>query len=266
MSQVRIEHISGNRAMLGGLHELINALDTLETIVFSVVLTLVSLAALQSALLELSSDADEVPVWNKVIGYLGLGSAGFALFLSNLVMSGGKATSLILLVLGIAGLSTIVRKWRLGPDSRQEKAFSSPPPGAISSLEPNPKLAWCGHCKAHTIAGEVTVSNTNEYGSTYMTYKKKVCGYCRGTMLWNVPSDIRQSTNWTLGCSGVTSLLVIACFIANGFSRSENWLVVGLLLIILLIPVLAFLVWVGYLRIQWCRWLKEQTGESDVQR
>ena len=246
--------------MLGFLDGLINALDPLDIIVFSIVLTLFSLAAAQSALLELSSDADEVPVLNKMIGYLGLGSAGFALFLSNLVMSGGKATSLILLV------STIVRKWRLGPNSRQEKAFSSPPPGAISSLEPNPKLAWCGHCKAHTIAGEVTVSNTNEYGSTYMTYKKKVCGYCRGTMLWNVPSDIRQSTNWTLGCSGVTSLLVIACFIANGFSRSENWLVVGLLLIILLIPVLAFLVWVGYLRIQWCRWLKEQTGESDVQR
>jgi len=265
MYKVRIEYLTGNGAMLGFLDGLINALDPLDVIVFSIVLTLFSLAATQSALLELSSDADEVPVWNKIIGYLGLGSAGFALFLSHLVMSGGKATSLILLVLGIAGLSTIVRKWRLGPTSRQEK-FSSPPPAALSSLEPNPKLAWCGHCKAHTIAGEVTVSNTNEYGSTYMTYKKKVCGYCRGTMLWNVPFDIRQSTNWTLGCSGVTSLVAIACFIANGFSRSENWLVIGLLLIVLLIPVLAFLVWVGYLRIQWCRWLKEQTGESDVQR
>ena len=138
MYKVRIEHITGNGAMLGFLDGLINALDPLDIIVFSIVLTLFSLAAAQSALLELSSDADEVPVLNKIIGYLGLGSAGFALFLSNLVMSGGKATSLILLVLGIAGLSTIVRKWRLGPDSRQERGFSSPPPGAISSLEPNP--------------------------------------------------------------------------------------------------------------------------------
>ena len=174
-------------------------------------------------------------------------------------MSGGKATSLILLVLGIAGLSTIVRKWRLGPTSSQEKAFSSPPPGAISSLEPNPKLAWCGHCKAHTIAGEVTVSNTNEYGSTYMTYKKKVCGYCRGSMLWNVPSDIHKTTNWSCGCSTVLGLIMVACFIAHGHYKVDVWLLLAFLIAVLLVPVLAFLTWVAYLRIQWLQWLKKRS-------
>ena len=55
-------------------------MQTLDIIIFTVVLTTVSLAAAQSVLLKLSDKAEEVPLVNKIIGILGVGSAGFTLF------------------------------------------------------------------------------------------------------------------------------------------------------------------------------------------
>ena len=59
-------------------------MQTLDIIIFTVVLTAVSLACAQSALLNLSDKADEVPMVNKIIGMLGLYSGGFALFFSRI--------------------------------------------------------------------------------------------------------------------------------------------------------------------------------------
>ena len=59
-------------------------MQTLDIIIFTVILTAVSLACAQSTLLNLSDKADEVPLVNKIIGMLGLCSAGFALFFSRI--------------------------------------------------------------------------------------------------------------------------------------------------------------------------------------
>ena len=53
-----------------------------DVIIFTVVLTAVILACGQTVLLKLSKKADEVALINKIIGMLGLGAAGFALFVS----------------------------------------------------------------------------------------------------------------------------------------------------------------------------------------
>jgi hypothetical protein len=237
-------------------------MQTHDIIIFTVVLTTVSLATAQSVLLKLSDKAEEVPLVNKIIGILGLCSAGFALFFSRIFMGEVESTILMLLVLVIVFVNWITGKIKNARGPQPEKLPI--PDTAISSLEPNPKLAWCGNCKAHTLPGEVTVRNTNEYGRTYMTYQRKVCGHCKGNMLWNIPSNIRQSTNWTLGCSGVIGLVTIAGLIAYGFYKIENGLLIGVLAGILLIPVLAFLVWVLYLRLQWCRWLRRQPRGPSV--
>ena len=70
--------------MFDSLEKIIKS-DTFDAVVFIVVLTLISLAAAQSALLDLSDKADEVPLLNKIIGRLGLGAAAFAFFYSCLL-------------------------------------------------------------------------------------------------------------------------------------------------------------------------------------
>ncbi|MCP4479510.1 MAG: hypothetical protein GY818_15605, partial [Planctomycetaceae bacterium] len=57
-------------------------MQPLEIAIFAVVLTAVSLAAAQTAFLNLPEDPEEVSPINKVIGQLGILAAGFALFLS----------------------------------------------------------------------------------------------------------------------------------------------------------------------------------------
>ena len=237
-------------------------MHTLDIIIFTVILTAVSLACAQSTLLNLSDKADEVPMVNKIIGMLGLCSGGFALFFSRSFMGEVESAILMLLVLAIVFVSWLTGKIRNSRGPQPEKIPI--PDTAISSLEPNPELAWCGNCKAHTLPGEVTVSNTNEYGRTYMSYQRTVCGHCNANMLWNIPSHIRQSTNWTLGCSGVIGLATIAGLVAYGFYKSEIGLLIGVCTGVLLIPVLAFLVWILYLRLQWCHWLRRQPREQSV--
>jgi len=237
-------------------------MQTLDIIIFTVVLTAVSLACAQSALLNLSDEADEVPLVHKIIGILGLGSGGFALFFSRIFMGEVESMTLMLLVLAIVFVTWLTGKIKTARDPQPEKLPI--PDTAISSLEPNPELAWCGRCKAHTLPGEVTVNNTNEHGRTYMSYQRTVCGHCNANMLWNIPSNIRQSTNWTLGCSGVIGLVTIAGVIAYGFYKIEIGLLIGALTGTLLIPVLAFLVWVLYLRLQWCHWLQRQPRQQSA--
>ena len=237
-------------------------MQTLDIVIFTIILTAVSLACAQSTLLNLSDKADEVPLVNKIIGMFGLCSGGFALFFSRIFMGEVESMILMLLVLAIVFVSWLTGKIKNARGPQPEKLPI--PDTAISSLEPNPELAWCGNCKAHTLPGEVTVRNTNEYGREYMSYQRTVCGHCNANMLWNIPSDIRQSTNWTLGCSGVIGLVMIAGLIVGGFYKIENGLLIVLLAGILLIPVLAFLVWILYLRLQWCRWLRLQPREQSV--
>lgn len=242
--------------MFDSLEKIIKS-DTFDTVVFIVVLTLVSLAAAQSALLDLSDKADEVPLLNKIIGRLGLGAAAFAFFYSSGWIGDNNQISLILMVIGVVALSRLARRYRTGaPPSQKQQPI---PDETISSFEPNPKKAWCGRCKAHTKAGEATARNTDEYGHTYMTYKKAVCSHCGGTMLWNVPSDIHKTTNWSCGCSTVLGLIMVACFIAHGHYKVDVWLLLAFLIAVLLVPVLAFLTWVAYLRIQWLQWLKKRS-------
>lgn len=237
-------------------------MQTYDIIIFTVVLTTVSLAAAQILLLNLSDKAEEVPLVNKIIGLLGLGSAGFTLFFSQLFMGENERKILILLVLAITLVTWLIGKIKT-PRAPQLETLPIPE-AACSSLVPNPKLAWCGNCKAHTLPGEVTVRNTNEYGRTYMTYQRKVCGHCKGNMLWNIPSDIRKSTNWTLGCSGVIGLTTIGGLTAVLVYESQIGALIGVLAALLLVPVLAFLVWILYLRLQWCNWLRQQPREPSV--
>ena len=111
-------------------------MQTLDIVIFTIILTAVSLAGAQSALLNLSDKADEVPLVNKIIGMLGLGSAGFALFFSRRFMGEVESAILMLLVLVIAFVTWLTRKIKNARGPQPEKLPI--PDTAISSLEPNP--------------------------------------------------------------------------------------------------------------------------------
>ena len=134
----------------------------------------------QTVIFNLSSDPNRVHAIHQIIGMLGLGAAGFALFLSVSVLGENKGLLLILTVLAIVGIRAFLQKLK---KRGQPKPTPLPVPDhQISSHGPDATLAWCANCQAHTYAGKQTVKR-GDYGSTY---QQEVCGHCQSHMLWNV--------------------------------------------------------------------------------
>ena len=96
-------------------------MQPLEIAIFAVVLTAVSLAAAQTAFLNLPEDPVEVSLINKVIGQLGMLAAGFALFLSPAVLGIDQSLILIMLVLGSRRCSFSEKKNRERPATATRK-------------------------------------------------------------------------------------------------------------------------------------------------
>ncbi|MCH2180534.1 MAG: DUF3329 domain-containing protein [Mariniblastus sp.] len=239
-------------------------MEPLDIVIYTVVLTAVVLAAAQTAFLNLSDKAEEVPLINKIIGMLGLAAAGFTLFASPIVLGEVKGVILILLVLAIVAVAALAGKIK---KSRQPQPEKEPiPERAISSHEPDPKVAWCGHCRAHTIAGQTTATHHNEHGAVTSSYPVACCGHCQARMLWNVPSDIRQAKNWTLGCATVVGLITAASFILGALWNNVFGLLTGTFAAALFVVVLGFLIWFLFLRWQWRKWLSQQPRPFSIDR
>ena len=234
-----------------------------DVIIFTVVLTAVILACGQTVLLKLSKKADEVALINKIIGMLGLGAAGFALFVSPIVLGEQKGVVLILLVLAVVGAAWLSSKLKKRLTPQPEKPPI--PEAAISSHEPDPAVAWCGNCEAHTLAGQTTVTNHSDDGSV-TSYQAACCGFCQARMLWNVPSEIRQAKNWTLGCATLIGLITAASFIIGALWNNVGGLLTGVVAAALLIPVLAMLIWFLFLRWQWQKWLNQPPQRYSIDR
>ena len=83
-------------------------MQTIDVVIFSVVITFVSLSMAQNVLLNLSSDPAQVHAKHKIIMVLGLGAAGFSLFLFYL--DENKGLPLILTVLAIVGIGAFLQK------------------------------------------------------------------------------------------------------------------------------------------------------------
>ncbi|MCP4509540.1 MAG: hypothetical protein GY826_24455, partial [Fuerstiella sp.] len=185
-----------------------------------------------------------------------LGAAGFALFVSPIVLGEQKGVVLILLVLAVVGVAWLSSKLKKRLTPQPEKPPI--PDTAIRSQEPDVELSWCGHCKAHTQPGQTTVRHTNEHGAVTSSYQRECCGYCKSYMLWNVPSHIRQATNWTVGCATIPIIITAVGFITYALYESATWLATGMISGVVAILALAFLGWMLYLRLQWCHWVKRQ--------
>jgi flagellar hook-basal body complex protein FliE len=83
-------------------------MQTIDVVIFSVVITFVSLSMAQNVLLNLSSDPAQVHAIHKIIMVLGLGAAGFSLFL--FMADENKGLPLILTVLAIVGIGAFLQK------------------------------------------------------------------------------------------------------------------------------------------------------------
>ncbi len=231
-------------------------MQPLEIAIFAVVLTAVSLAAAQTAFLNLPEDPEEVSLINKVIGQLGMLAAGFALFLSPAVLGIDQSLILIMLVLAVAVAVSLKKRIEKGQQPQPEK--TPPPESAISSHEPDPTVAWCGNCEAHTLSGKTTVDHRNEYDSVTSSYEMACCGHCGGSMLWNIPAHVRQAKNWTLGCATIIGLITGGCFTMYLLLNEAIGLVLAFFAAALSLPVLGMVAWLLFLRWQWCKWLRNQ--------
>ena len=85
-------------------------------------------------------------------------------------------------------------------------------------------------------------------------------------MLWNVPSDIRQAKNWTLGCATVVGLITAVSFILGALWNNVLGLLTGTFAAALFVIVLGFLIWFLFLRWQWCQWLSQQPRPFSIER
>ena len=83
-------------------------MQTIDIVIFSVVITFVSPSMAQNVLLNLSSDPAQVHAIHKIIMVLGLGAAGFSLFL--FMADENKGLPLIVTVLAIVGIGAFLQK------------------------------------------------------------------------------------------------------------------------------------------------------------
>ena len=83
-------------------------MQTIDVVIFSVVITFVSLSMAQNVLLNLSSNPAQVHAIHKIIMVLGLGAAGFSLFL--FMADENKGLPLIVTVLAIVGIGAFLQK------------------------------------------------------------------------------------------------------------------------------------------------------------
>ena len=238
-------------------------MQPIDVVIFTVVITLVTLAMAQAVIFKLSSDSTQVHVIHKIIGRSGLGAAGFALFLSVRVLDENKGTLLILIVLAIAGIGSFLQKLKKRGKPKPEK--TPVPDDQISSHEPDAALAWCANCQTHTYPGKQTVTSTNQYRNVTSTYQVACCGHCQSHMLWNVPAAIRKTTYGCCGCATVPGLIMLACLIWGWLYGSQNGFALAAIMAVLLLPIMGFVTWFVYLHTRWCSWVKRQRTQSTSQ-
>jgi len=238
-------------------------MQTIDVVIFTMVITLITLAMAQTVIFDLSRDATQVHVTHKIIAQLGLGAAGFTLFLSILVLGENKGLLLILIVLSIVAIGSLLQKLKKRGAPRPEKA--PVPDDQIRSHQPDGTLAWCANCQAHTYPGKQTVNQTNDYGSVTSTYQRECCGHCQSHMLWNVPSAIRKTTYGCCGCAAVPGSIMLACLIWGWRTGSQNGFVFAAIMVVLLLPIMGFVTWFVYLHTRWRSWVKRQPAQSTSQ-
>ena len=234
-------------------------MQTIDVVIFIVVSMLVTLAMTQNVIFNLSSDSTQVHVVHKIIGILGLGAAGFTLFLSVFVLGENKGALLILIVLTIVGIGAYLK--RLNKRGEPKPAKPPVPDDQISSQRPDATLAWCAHCQTHTYAGEKTRTHTNEYGQETSRYQVNCCGHCQSHMLWNVPSVIRKTTYGCCGCATVPGMIMLACLIWGWQYGSQHGFALAAIMVVLLLPIMGSVAWFVYLHTRWLSWAKRQRAQ-----
>ncbi len=237
-------------------------MQTLDIVIYSVVLTSVLLACAQHVICEPPDGLAEVPLINKLVNLVGFLAAGFSLLVSPILLGDVNGSILLILVvamIAVAGIAGNLRRRRV-PQSEKTPITED----AISSHKPDPTLGWCGNCKAHTLPGDTVVSMHNgEVDGITTSYRTICCGYCQSRMLWNVPSEIQTTTNWTLGCASVVGLVTALSWTAFALWKHLGGLMIGLVSGPDIIGVLGMLMWFLFLRWQWCKWLNQHPQAAD---
>lgn len=239
-------------------------IETFNAIVFVVVVLLVILARGQVILFKLERfrgvydkqkpgvkwlvGKDPVHPGFKVVAYLGMGAAFYALFVSHVHFAVGSWLGLVMSILGIMVVG-FLWEW---------KKKEPPPPvklksGTVVSWEPDPQKSWCMTCKAHT---RVLKSGA----------KQGSCANCRGTHYsLFTPVHTRNAGYGCGGCAAIPAVFGLLCLL--GVFGNRVALGGSLLGAFLCLVVIGFPLWFFYQYRLWKKWSVSTgrlTGEPQI--
>lgn len=146
---------------------------------------------------------------------------------------------------------------------REPRSENRPiPQYLISSRKPDPTVGWCGNCQAHTKQEKKTrvVTSTDHQNRIR---ESVCCRYCKSTMLWNIPSHVQRSVNVTFGGIAVIGLIMTIDLVGFAFWDNSGDHMTCLVLGTSLPIVVAMLIWLLFLRWQWCSWLGQHPQRVD---
>ena len=228
-------------------------MQLLDIIIYSVVLPSVTLAAVQQGYFKLPEKKEDWTPCNKVVGLAGLTAVGFTLFISPILLDGVECVLLIVLVLAILASLNIAGRIRERRELQREK--KTIPERFIRSHLPDATLEWCAACQAHTKQGYKTRKVHSNDGPA-KTRTVVCCDYCKAHLNWNKPVDIEKVLKQTLVCIAVIGLVMSIDFAVFSLWNGSGGLMTSLCLSVAILPlVVVTLIWVLYLRLQWCKWV-----------
>ena len=145
----------------------------------------------------------------------------------------------------------------------RQSGHTSIPDDMIISRRPDPMLEWCATCQSHTKRGQKTRKVHGSDGST-KTRQVVCCDYCKAHLGWNKPVEVQRAIKQMLVCIAVIGLIMAIDFAVFSLWDQSGGLMTSLCLSVAILPwIVVMLIWLLYLRWQWCNWITKQPHSVD---
>jgi hypothetical protein len=210
-----------------------NTWTVINLVITVLVILFCTLAMAQIIIFDLSKESKEtIPPelfkFHHAIAQLGIGAAGYALFVSHTHFSTGGYVGIVLTIIGIALVGSMIQKFkkRKEPKKREEV-----PEDKIVTRMPDETKMWCPKCQAHTTVAKGNCAHCNEYWVFSPTANRKAsygCGGCAAVpllfMVWALLAQFEQPGVGLAIAGGMVILFIpIALFPAFFLYQNRLW-------------------------------------------
>ena len=214
-------------------------LSVLNVIVTVLVILFVSLAMGQVVIFNLTKETKKNLMVHTAIAYLGMGAAGYTLFVAPMHFSRGGWVGLVMTVIGIVSLGAVIQKLRKKKKAKSKKKKEIPA-SKIVSWEPDETKSWCLKCREHT--------------KTTKTGRCSNCG-ADGIRLM-IPVGNRKASYGCGGCAAVPVLISIGALLA--IPHGDAGLAITVLMAFSFLLIIGFPIFFVYQYRTWLKWAKRR--------